>query len=64
MATDIQSSAEPSQRALVLAAALAVVVDAAVWTSVRPKPLRMVVRLAIPVVVTRPLAGVLTRMGV
>lgn len=55
---------EPSRRSLVIAATLALVADAIVTTQVRPAPLRKAVRLAIPVVLTRPVAGILTRLGV
>lgn len=55
---------EPSRRSLVIAATLALVADAIVTTHVRPAPLRKAVRLAIPVVLTRPVAGMLTRLGV
>ncbi len=55
---------EASKRAVMIAAALALVTDVVVTTQVRPAPLRRVVRLAIPVVLTRPVAGILTRLGV
>ena len=55
---------EPSKRALVIAAGLALVADAVVTTQIRPAPLRRAVRLAIPIVLTRPVAGILTRLGV
>jgi hypothetical protein len=49
---------------VLIAAALALVTDVVVTTQVRPTLLRRVVRLAIPVVLTRPVAGILTRLGV
>ena len=52
------------KRALVIAAGLALVADAVVATQIRPAPLRRAVRLAIPIVLTRPVAGILTRLGV
>jgi len=55
---------ELSQRALVIAATLALVADAVVTTQVRPALVRRVMRLAIPLVLTRPVAGILTRLGV
>ena len=55
---------EPSKRAVMIAAGLALITDVIVTTQVRPAPLRRVVRLAIPVVLTRPVAGILTRLGV
>ena len=54
---------EPSKRALVIAATLALVTDV-VTTQVRPAPLRRAVRLAIPIILTRPVAGILTRLDV
>jgi hypothetical protein len=49
---------------VLIAAALALVTDVVVTTQVHPALLRRVVRLAIPVVLTRPVAGILTRLGV
>jgi len=60
----IAYSDEPSKRAVLVAAALALVTDVVVTTQVHPALLRRVVRLAIPVVLTRPVAGILTRLGV
>lgn len=60
----IAYSDEPSKRAVMIAAAVALVTDVIVTTQVRPAPLRRVMRLAIPVVLTRPVAGILTRLGV
>jgi hypothetical protein len=57
-------SDEPSKRAVLVAAALALVTDVVVTTQVRPALLRRAVRLAIPVLLTRPVAGILTRLGV
>lgn len=62
--TAIAHRDEPSKRALVIAAGIALVADAVVTTQVRPAPLRRALRLAIPIVLTRPVAGVLTRLGV
>jgi hypothetical protein len=60
----IAYSDEPSKRAVLVAAALALVTDVVVTTQIHPALLRRVVRLAIPVVLTRPVAGILTRLGV
>jgi hypothetical protein len=60
----IAYSDEPSKRAVVIAAAIALVTDVVVTTQVHPALLRRAVRLAIPVVLTRPVAGILTRLGV
>jgi hypothetical protein len=57
-------SDEPSKRAVLIAAALALVTDVVVTTQVRPALLRRAVRLAIPVVLIRPVAEILTRLGV
>jgi hypothetical protein len=62
--TAIACSDQPSKRAVVIAAALALATDVVVTTQVRPALLRRAVRLAIPVVLTRPVAGILTRLGV
>jgi small neutral amino acid transporter SnatA (MarC family) len=62
--TAIAYSDEPSKRAVVIAAALALATNVVVTTQVRPALLRRAVRLAIPVVLTRPVAGILTRLGV
>ena len=62
--TAIANPDEPSKRAVMIAAALALATDVVVTTQVRPAPLRRAVRLAIPVVLTRPVAGILTRLGV
>ena len=62
--TAITHSDEPSKRAVLIATMLALVTDVVVTTQVRPAMLRRAVRLAIPVVLTRPVAGVLTRLGV
>ena len=56
----IAYSDDPSKRAVLIAAALALVTDVVVTTQVHPALLRRVVRLAIPVVLTRPVAGILT----
>ena len=55
---------EPSKRAVLIAAAIALVTDVVVTTQVHPALLRRAARLAIPVVLTRPVAGILTRLGV
>jgi hypothetical protein len=60
----IAYSDEPSKRAVLVAATLALVTDVVVTTQVHPALLRRVVRLAIPVVLTRPVAEILTRLGV
>jgi hypothetical protein len=60
----IAYSDDPSKRAVLIAAALALVTDVVVTTQVHPALLRRIVRLAIPVVLTRPVAGILTRLGV
>lgn len=60
----IACSDDPSKRAVLIAAALAVVTDVVVTTQVHPALLRKAVSLAIPVVLTRPVAGILTRLGV
>jgi hypothetical protein len=60
----IAYSEDPSKRAVLIAAALALVTDVVVTTQVHPALLRRVVRLAIPVVLTGPVAGILTRLGV
>jgi hypothetical protein len=60
----IAYSDEPSKRAVLIAAALALVTDVVVTTQVRPALLRRAVRLAIPLVLTRPVAGILTRWGI
>jgi hypothetical protein len=60
----IAYSEDPSKRAVLIAAALALVTDVVVTTQVHPALLRRAVRLAIPVVLTRPVAGILTRLGV
>ena len=60
----IAYSDDPSKRAVLIAAALALVTDVVVTTQVHPAILRRTVRLAIPVVLTRPVAGILTRLGV
>jgi hypothetical protein len=57
-------SDDPSKRAVLIAAALALVTDVVVTAQVHPALLRRAVRLAIPVVLTRPVAGILTRLGV
>lgn len=62
--TAIAYSDEPSKRAVLVAAALALVTDVVVTTQVHPALLRRAVRLVIPVVLTRPVAGILTRLGV
>lgn len=62
--TAIAYSDEPSKRAVMIAAALALVTDVVVTTQVRPALFRRAMRLAIPVVLTRPVAGILTRLGV
>ncbi len=60
----IAYSDDPSKRAVLIAATLALATDVVVTTQVRPALLRRIVRLAIPVVLTRPVAGMLTRLGV
>ena len=60
----IAYSDDPSKRAVLIAAVLALVTDVVVTTQVHPALLRRAVRLAIPVVLTRPVAGILTRLGV
>ena len=55
---------EPSKRALVIATTLALAADVVVTTQVRPALVRRAVRLAIPLVLTRPVAGILTRLGI
>jgi hypothetical protein len=60
----IAYSDDPSKRAVLIAAALALVTDVVVTTQVHPALLRRTLRLAIPVVLTRPVAGILTRLGV
>jgi hypothetical protein len=60
----ITDADELSKRALVIAATLALVADAVVTTQVRPALVRRAMRLAIPLVLTRPVAGILTRLGI
>jgi hypothetical protein len=55
---------DPSKRAVLIAATLALVADVVVTTQVHPALLRRAVRLAIPVVLTGPVASILTRLGV
>jgi hypothetical protein len=54
----------PSKRAVLIAATLALITDVVVTTQVHPALLRRAARLAIPVVLTGPVAGILTRLGV
>ncbi len=60
----IAYSDDPSKRAVLIAATLALVADVVVTTQVHPALLRRALRLAIPVVLTGPVAGILSRLGV